>query len=123
MSELNRDALEVGLRAGGYAYSTGGDQNDVSLAAITAYLDALPEPLVNSKPNQNLDLVSTREELDKLPVGAVVVEILPDGEGCAPWIFEMDDMGTWMTPGAETGYGSSQINLPARVIYTPEVQE
>ena len=39
---LNSDALKAGLHAGGYAYSTGGDDQDVALAAIKAYASALP---------------------------------------------------------------------------------
>ena len=76
---------------------------------ITAYLEAM--------------VVNTREELDALPVGAVVIETLPAEANDVPWVFEMDELGTWMTTCSDKAYYSSQINLPARVLYTPEETE
>ena len=45
---LNPDALKAGLDAGHCAYAIGGDQDDVSRAAITGYLLAAAQPVVNS---------------------------------------------------------------------------
>ena len=92
-------------------YVKTGERRDLETAQkiITAYLEAM--------------VVTTREELSALPVGSVVIETLPAEVNDVPWVFEMDELGTWMTPGADTIYFTSQINLPARVIYTPEETE
>ena len=123
---LNKKALEAGGRALNGAgwisfecYHEPGEYDrcekckdccdNVAGRIITAYLDAL--------------IVTTREELDALPVGSVVIETLPAEANMAPWVFEMDELGTWMTTCSDKAYYSSQINIPARVIYTPEETE
>lgn len=92
-------------------YVKTGERRDLETASkiITAYHEAL--------------IVSTREELDALPVGAVVIETLPAEVNDVPWVFEMDELGTWMTTCSDKAYYSSLITLPARVIYTPEETE
>ena len=69
-------------------------------AAVSAYL-AVAKPEVNSV-----------EELDKLPVGTV----LRDRIG---WIWEIQDVGEFITTGSEYDSYSQEVNRPARVLYRP----
>ena len=123
---LNKKALEAGARALNGAgwisfecYHEPGEYDrcekckdccdNVTGRIITAYLEAM--------------VVTTHEELSALPVGSVVIETLPAEANDVPWVFEMDELGTWMTTCSDKAYYGSVINLPARVIYTPEETE
>ncbi|WJZ27849.1 hypothetical protein MOMMJLID_CDS0041 [Arthrobacter phage 1191A] len=76
--------------------------NELARKALAAYL-AVAQPVVNSV-----------EELDKLPVGTV----LRDRIG---WIWEIQDVGEFITTGSEYDSYSQEVNRPARVLYRPEV--
>lgn len=111
---LNPDALEAATRAVSLAEremhtnESLGKQRHIARRAVSAYLAAaLPE-------------VSSVEELDQLPHGAIVLDadddpmmLSPDGEGNADWVRFYD-------PG---WYGSDHVALPARVLYSPGVND
>ena len=69
---------------------------------ITAYLEAM--------------VVTTREELDALPVGVVVIDHVKEVAQ------KMSRLG-WSFTGLHLPCTSGDIALPARVIYTPEETE
>ncbi|MFJ5105490.1 MULTISPECIES: hypothetical protein [unclassified Glutamicibacter] len=104
---LNPDALKAGLDAGHCAYAIGGDQDDVSRAAITGYLLAVAQPVVNSV-----------EELDKLPMHSYV-------QGNDGFNHAKDWNGGWhliVNRPSSAPHLSGSIDLPARVLYRPVVE-
>lgn len=65
------------------------------------------------------DLIEDAAGLDALPEGAVVLSARTEGIAGKPRPFEkiLDD---WNVPGIEEDFASSEIALPARVLYLPE---
>ena len=58
--------------------------------------------------------ITTVEELDALPVGAIIKES-PDGPRY--WTFELTEDGDWMTWGSSVPYESRDIGLPATLLH------
>lgn len=102
---LNPDALKAGLDAGHCAYVIGGDQDDVSRAAISGYLLSVAQPLVTSL-----------EELDAMPDGSVVKDSVGEVYVMTPY----DEF--WRVWGNYKRFSSCEIVLPARVLWSPEVK-
>ena len=119
---LNPDALEAGAKAllavqqpevsADYAWNVQFEEGRNELrnetrAAASAYL-AVALPVVNSV-----------EELDKLPVGSVIL----DGDPCVLQMVEKSSIvgSEWAIANAEHIYTTGKITLPARVLYRPEV--
>lgn len=88
------DLAEVAKRA------VDGLKEQTDVQSVDNYL-AVAQPEVNSV-----------EELDKLPVGTV----LRDRIG---WIWEIQDVGEFITTGSEYDSYSQEVNRPARVLYRP----
>lgn len=121
-TQLNPDALEAAARAllamqqpevsADYAWNVQFDDGREELrkeaaAAVSAYLAvALPE-------------VTSVEELDALPIGAVIVI-----NGTMLQAEDRDDYGTmWSRVRDIDAYPSDALALPARVLHIPEVND
>lgn len=74
---------------------------DYARAAVTAYMD-------HAHP-----VVDTVEELDALPVGTVVL----DASGPCQRLDRGEGVSWWAAAGYEGGWGSDEIDLPARVLH------
>lgn len=104
-TQLNPEAVRAGSHAGHYAYSTGGDVEDVVQASIYAYAQAVAQPLVTSL-----------EELDAMPDGSVVKDSVGEVYIMTPY----DEF--WRVWGNYKRFSSCEIVLPARVLHLPEVK-
>ena len=115
MPDLNKEALEAAaeaVRAGDYHGVPEDEMDDmVAHLAITAYLEAT-QPIL-----------TTLEELEELPpesvlrdVDGIVFEVVHNGEldGYEKPYKE------YLAPGDSHAYTSSDVVLPAHVIYTPQ---
>jgi len=86
---------------------------------ISAYLAvAQPEVQANSKQNQNLEFVNSVEELDALPPESYV-------QGWDGFKHAKTHSGDWVLCVDQTcgAHDSGSIELPARVLYRPEVND
>ena len=57
--------------------------------------------------------ITTVEQLDALPVGAVI----KDSYGESGWVYELTDGGDWATTGSEGYYSPDDITLPATLLH------
>jgi len=86
-----------------------GEDDSITTADAVAWIDAAADALeAATKPRT----VSTVEELDVLPVGAIVLTGFGQG-------FERVNANTWMTINDGRRYFHDDFPLPARVLYTP----
>lgn len=114
---LNPDALEAAAKALEDRITT--DTADLeadgqmslarhleALAAVSAYL-AVAQPVVNSE-----------EHLRELVAGTVILD-------SSKSIYEVDRAGflAFLEPGQANWYAFESVDLPARVLYIPEVDE
>lgn len=108
---LNPDGIEK-------AYEEYGWSGRLEIA-IRAYLAAAqPELQANSKPNQNFEVVKSVEELDQLPMHSYV-------QGNDGFKHAKDWDGGWhliVNRPSSAPHLSGSIELPALVLYRPEVK-